>query len=149
MILARHRAFLLEAHHDIAWFDVPVNEALLVHRSQTGGDLRRNVQSQLYLKPARALDEILEGLSLHKLHRVEVILAASSQVEDRGNVRVADAGRRTRFAQETKARRFVTEILFADDFQCHGASKIDVERFVGYAHRAVTQLDRSPVFADY
>jgi hypothetical protein len=62
---------------------------------------------------------------------------------------VAHAGRRTRFAQETKPRRFVTEMLFTDDFQCHGASKIDVERFVGYAHRAATQLDRSPVFADY
>ena len=69
-------------------------------------------------------------------------------MEDRGNVRVAHAGRRTRFAQETKARRFVTEILFTDDFQCHGASQVDVERFVGYAHRAATQLDRSPVFAD-
>ena len=45
-----HSAFLLEAHHDIARFDVPVNEALLVHRSQTGGDLRRNFQRQLYVK---------------------------------------------------------------------------------------------------
>ena len=61
---------------------------------------------------------------------------------------MAHTRRRAGFAQETKARRFVTEILLADDFQCHGASKIDVERFVGYAHRAATQLDRSPVFAD-
>ena len=120
-----------------------------MHRSQTGGDLRRNFQRQLYLKPTGASDEVLKRFPLHKLHRVEVILAAPAQVEDRGNVRMTHAGRRTGFAQETKPRRFVTEILFADDFQCHGASQIDVERFVSYAHRTATQLDRSPVFADH
>jgi hypothetical protein len=41
-------------------------------------------------------------------------------MEDRGNIRVTDAGRRTRFAQETKARRFVTEILLTDDFNATG-----------------------------
>ena len=46
-----HSASLLQTHHDVAWFDVPVNELLFVHRSQTGGDLRRNFQRQLYLKP--------------------------------------------------------------------------------------------------
>ena len=82
-----------------------------MHGSQTGGDLRRNFQRQLYLKPARAFNEILQRFSLDKLHRVEVILAASPQMEDRGNIRVTDAGRRTRFAQETKSSRFVTEIF--------------------------------------
>src|SRR5271157_2323169 len=33
----RHRASVLQAHHDVAWFDVPMNEFLLVHCSQTGG----------------------------------------------------------------------------------------------------------------
>ena len=36
----------------------------------------------------RAFDEILEGLSLDKLHRVKVTLGASAQMEDRGNIRV-------------------------------------------------------------
>src|SRR4030095_7969543 len=96
--LGCHSALLLKAYHDITWFDVPVNELFLVNRSQTGGDLGRDVQSQLYLKPARALDEILQGFSLYKLHGVEVTLSASPQVEDRGNIRVTDTGRRTRFA---------------------------------------------------
>ncbi len=59
---------------------------------------------------------------------------------------MADAGRRARFAQETKPSRFVTEVSFADDFQCHGASQIDVDRFVSDPHRTATQLDRFPVF---
>ena len=68
-------------------------------------------------------------------------------MEDRGDIRVADAGRCTRFAQKTKPSRFVTEISFADDFQCHGALQIDIERFVSNAHRTATQLERFPVFA--
>ena len=60
---------------------------------------------------------------------------------------MTNARRRARFAQKTKPRRFVTEISFADDFQCHGAVQIDVERFVSDPHRTATQLDRFPVFA--
>src|SRR5215831_12554003 len=52
-------------------------------------------------------------------------------------------------AQKTNPRRFVTEIFFADDFQCHRAVQIDVERLVGDSHRTATQLDRFPVFARY
>ena len=75
-----------------------MDEALLVHRCQTASDLRRNLQRQLYLKLAGAFDETLQRLSLNKLHRVEVTLSASPKMKDRGNIRVTDAGRRTRFA---------------------------------------------------
>jgi hypothetical protein len=50
------------------------------------------------------------------------------------------------FAQKTKPRRFITEILFTDDLQRHRASEIDVERFVSDPHRAATQFDRFPIF---
>ena len=60
---------------------------------------------------------------------------------------MTNARRRAGFAQKTKPRRFITEISLADDFQCHGAVQIDVERFVSDAHRTATQLDRFPVFA--
>src|SRR5271165_6609503 len=50
-------------------------------------------------------------------------------------------------AQKTNPRRFVTEIFFADDFQCHRAVQIDVKRLVGDPHRTATKLDRFPVFA--
>src|ERR1700694_3175585 len=56
---------------------------------------------------------------------------------------------RTGFTQKTKPRRFITEISLADDFQCHGAVQIDVERFVSDPHRTATQLNRFTVFALY
>jgi hypothetical protein len=70
-------------------------------------------------------------------------------VEDRGNVRVAHARRRARFAQETKPRRFVTEIFPADDFQGHRTPQIDIEGFVSDPHRAATQLDRLSIFVGH
>src|SRR6516165_10310361 len=58
-----------------------------------------------------------------------------------------NTGRRPGFAQKAKPRRFISEILFTDDFQSHRASQIDVERFVSDPHRTATQLDRFPAFA--
>ena len=58
---------------------------------------------------------------------------------------MTDAGRRTGFTQKTKPRRFVAEIFFADDFQGHGVSQIDIEGLVGDTHSAATQLDRSAI----
>ena len=78
--LCRHSASLLQAHHDVTRFDVPVNEFLFVDRCQTGGHLRRDFERQLYLEPPRASDEILEGLPLHKLHRVEVTASGFAEV---------------------------------------------------------------------
>src|SRR5271157_4704424 len=60
---------------------------------------------------------------------------------------MTNAGRRTRFTQKTKPRRFIPEVFFADDFQCHRAVQMDVERLVGDSHRTAPQLDRFPVCA--
>src|SRR5208282_768133 len=49
-------------------------------------------------------------------------------------------------AHKAKPRRLIAEISLADDFQCHRAVQIDVERLVCDAHRTATQLDRFPVF---
>src|ERR1700730_18676394 len=59
---------------------------------------------QLYLKPAGAFNEILERFPLDKLHRVEVILTGSPKVEDRGNIRMTNAGCRSCFPQEPTPR---------------------------------------------
>src|SRR5262249_47425575 len=101
---------------------------------------------QLYLKPTRASDKVLKGLSLDELHRVEVIVPGSAQMEHRGNICMSDFRSRACFAEETKPRRFVTQISLVDDFQCHGALQIDVERLVSDPHCTATQLDRSTVF---
>jgi hypothetical protein len=65
---------------------MPLNEFLLVHRGQTGGHLRCNFERQFHLDPTGAFDEFFERFPFYKLHRVEVILAGSAQVQHRGNV---------------------------------------------------------------
>jgi DNA-binding GntR family transcriptional regulator len=47
-------------------------------------------------------------------NRVEVTVPGSAQVQHRGNVGMTQARRRAGFAQKTKPRQFITEILFAE-----------------------------------
>ena len=63
-----------------------MNELLLVHRSQTGSDLRGDFERQLYVQSAGAFDEFFERFSLYKLHSVEVSAPSSAQAQHRGNV---------------------------------------------------------------
>src|SRR6516165_7165387 len=88
---------------------------------------------------------MLKSLSLHELHRIEVTASGSTQMENRGNIRVADAGGGPRLAQETKLDRYVAQIAIANDLQSHRTPEIDIERLVGDAHGATTQLDRSTI----
>src|SRR4029077_19828823 len=67
----------------------------------------------------------------------------------RGYVCMPQPRRPAGFTQKTKSRRLITEISFADDFQCHGAVQIDVKGLVSDAHCTATQLDRFSVFANY
>ena len=89
--LGCHSALVLKAHHDIAWLDVPMNELSFVHRSQTGADLHRNLQSALNFKRSRALDEVVQGFPLHKLHRIEVIAPLPPKMKHRGDVWMSHA----------------------------------------------------------
>src|SRR6266481_2628215 len=137
----------LQMNHDVRRFDIAVDQVLFVHGGQTRGDLCRNLQRQVYLEPAGPFDEVLQGLPFHILHRVEVIPEASAQMENRSNVWMTEASCRARLAHKTKSHRLVSEIPFVDDLQCHRTAQIDVKRFIRDAHRAATQLDRTPVFA--
>src|ERR1700724_530153 len=54
--LCGHSASLFQVHHDVAWFDIPVDEVVFVHRGQTGSDLRHDFECQLYIELAGAFD---------------------------------------------------------------------------------------------
>src|ERR1700722_13197670 len=56
------------------------------------------------------------------------------------------AGRRACLPQETQPCQVITQMFFADDFQCHGAAQIDVECLVSDSHGTATQLDWFPIF---
>ena len=123
-----------------------MNQILPMHRSQTGSNLGGDFQRQLYRQPPGALNKLLERLSLHELHRVEVTSSASPQIEDRGDIWMAETCRHTGFAQKTSSSRLVTKKSLVDDFQCDRALQVNVDRFVSDPHRSATQLDEFTVF---
>ena len=56
---------------------------------------------------------------------------------------------RTGFSQKAQPGRFIADIFFADDFQGHWASQIDIERFVSNPHGAAAQFDRFAVLVEH
>ena len=56
----------------------------------------------------------MKNFPFHKPHRIEIIAPSPPKVEDRGDIWVTHVRGGTRFPQETKPRRFVTKIFFAD-----------------------------------
>jgi hypothetical protein len=72
-----HRKVItLQAHYDIAWFDVSVNQALFVHRAQTGGHLSHDFERQLHVKTAGTSYHLVQRFPIDEFHRVKVSLAA-------------------------------------------------------------------------
>src|SRR5271166_6478269 len=82
----RDTAAILQTHHDVSRFDVPVNKVLFVNCGQSGSRLRCNFERKLYFESSGAFNEIFECFSLHKLHRIEVTAPNSAKVQYRGNV---------------------------------------------------------------
>ena len=111
-----------------------------MHRGQTRCDLPRNLQGELHLKPPRALDEAVERFSLDKLHRVEIVAPLPPKVEDGGNIGMTHTRRRARLPQKSCPRGLLTKIFFVNNFESHRATQVDVNRFVGDAHRTSAQL---------
>jgi hypothetical protein len=126
-----------------------VDQVLFVNCRQSTCHLVRNFERQLNVQSACAFYEILERFALYKLHRVEVILSDAPQVEDRRNIWVTDARRRTGFAEKTKPCRFISEISFTDDFQSHRAAQVNVECLVSDAHCTAAQLEWFSIFASH
>ena len=110
-------------------------------RRHLAGDFER----QRHREQPLALDAGLHRLALDKFHRVEIGIAASAQMKDRGHIAMPKLGRAARLAQESLRRRRVIHIRGADDLDRHIATQAGIEGLVGHAHRPVTQFHERPV----
>src|ERR1700741_2478839 len=117
-----------------------MNQVLFVDRSEPSDHLACYVESQFDLQPAATTDEVLQGFSIDELHRIKVVPAAFSEVMDRGDTRMVDAGCGPRFPQETAPGSFVTDELRANDLQSHRATEVGIDGLVGYPHASMPQL---------
>jgi hypothetical protein len=68
-------------------------------------------------------------------------------MENRGNIRVTEAGCRAGFTQKTNSCRLIADIFFANDLQGHWTQEMNIERLVCYTHRTPTQFVKGAVVA--
>jgi hypothetical protein len=75
----------------------------MAKRNQRPGEGLTPDQQDSLVHLGRMLGDVRDDFDREvKLHRVKVVLTGSTQVEDRGSVRVTDARRRPSFAEKPK-----------------------------------------------
>src|SRR5262249_37973257 len=81
-------------------------------------------------------------------HRIKVFATFAAQMKNRSDVVVAQLCGGACLGQKTSATTFICQVPRMNDFQCDFAPQICVERLVGHAHGAATELDWRAVITD-
>ncbi len=119
---------------------------LFMDRSQTGGDLARNFQSDLWRKPPTAFDQVLERFPFRKLHRIEIAVTALPKMKHGSNIGMANAGRCSCLAYKAPASRFVADKPGVNHLQRNRTSQVDIDCLVSHSHRTAAQLQQRSIF---
>src|SRR5262245_35902259 len=101
----------VEMNHDVAGFDIAVNQVLLIDRSQTRSDLAGDFQGQQRLNRAGAFDEAFDRYPLYKLHRIKDFALTGTKMINGGNVWMPNTRSRSRLPEKTPARQLFLKQL--------------------------------------
>ena len=102
---------MLAGQHQVGRLDVAMNQAHAVSGHQRAGHLQRQLESIGGGQRPAARDELLEGLTLDALHRVEILFhALVAEVKNGGDVGMSQLRRGARLAQESLPGGIVCEV---------------------------------------
>ena len=128
-------ALLIE--QDVGWFEVAVDNALLVGGFQGGGDLVDQSGSVVRLPGARAVERSCQRSPFHQAHDQVGALGIAPEVVERHDVQVLELGDQLRFALEAADEVGLVSVLGQDHLD--GDLPFD-ERLAGAVHSAVSPL---------
>jgi hypothetical protein len=94
---------------------------------------------ELFGRERFAGDVLAEGYAREQLHGDKRAALVFAYVVNGANIRVVQAGGRTRFPKETLDRRGITGGRFAKKLQSDGAAKARVLGLVNHAHAAAAK----------
>ncbi len=129
--------------HQIARFEIAMNQALFVRRHQRAGDLHGDVDDHGGGERSVALHALREGFALDEFHRVETLAGRRlAEMKNAGDVGMAQLRRRARLAAEALAHFRRAGKHRVDHLQRDGRVEIHVARLVGDAHGAAAKLEQ-------
>jgi hypothetical protein len=137
-------------HHNVARFQIPVNDEALVGMVYGLADLSHQLQplARVQLMRFRILQQ---RFSLNELHR-EIGLRPASGIGsagfmDLGNARVLQPAKRLRFLLEPPQHLGAGSAGF-DDLKCHPAAGLFLFGLIYHPHAAFTQEPQNPIPAN-
>ncbi len=123
--------------HDVARFEIPVDQPGAVRRREPVGDL--DGDAQRFLDRQAAPDHPRrERFALQVLHDEQRAVAVPRKLEERADAGVAERGERPRLTLEPSLRIRVAEGAGRQDLDRHGAADARVRRLVHLSHAART-----------
>src|ERR1700730_16321504 len=126
-----------------------MNEILPISGAQSGSHLIDDFKRQVYVERPSKLENAIERVPFDKFHCIKIVRAAFTQMENRCDIRVTEAGRRSGLANKTLAHRFILQKSVIDDFQRDRTLQIGIYSLVRNSHCPPAQLHRSAVLLPY
>ena len=133
---------------NIRGLDVAMNDALGMRCFERIGDLNAEIEKLLGLE-CPALDAMLESLALEQLHGDEWLAVVLADLVNRADVRMIQAGCRTRLALESFQRLPVFRHRFRQEFQRDRAPQFGVFRLEDHTHPAAAKLFDDSIVRDF
>jgi hypothetical protein len=101
---------ILANEHDVRRLDVAMDQALLLRCTQGTSHLRSNLQRHQDGDGAFAFDIGLDRLSIDKFHRIEIVIALSSEMENGRDIWMAERRGSARLAQKPLLGSFAVQV---------------------------------------
>ena len=131
----------VRAHHDVVRLDVAMDEAARMRGRERTGDLDADVDG-LARRQRPPLQPLAERLALDELgHHVGPAVQFAEVVDDQ-NMRVVQAGRRTRFLMKAAQPVAVGRELRREELDRHRPIQLGIVREIDLAHSARTEPRR-------
>ena len=133
---------------EIGGFDVAVDDALFVGRAEAGCRLQGDVGDLDRIEGPRRAQDLLQTAARDVLHGKEVATVLLADGVDLDNVRVVEAGRAPRLAQESLDVVRILGQMLAEDLDGDETVEGLLVRLVDDPHAAATELGNYSVMTD-
>src|SRR5262249_45474189 len=138
----------LAKHHDVARFDVPVHDPLLMCVVKPVAYLHHNVQLVFERQGLALVDEVSQFLTVQYLHDDEEAPILFPHVEDSDDVRMAEPGACLGFAEKSRTKLISDLDLVRDNLQGDAAIENRIKGLEDSSHTAAPDPLENLIFSD-
>src|ERR1700722_17085127 len=125
-----------------------MNDAFRMQRFQRFPDLYRDVQYRVYFEGLASMHPLLEALAFQFLHDNEGMAVVVLNVVNGADVRVVQAGRRSRLAFEAVQRLAVAYEIVRNELKSDMPAEAQVLGLVHHAHASAADFPDDAVMGD-